>query len=112
MAKGRLYLGRLLRGLRYSPAYPSNEPHFDAQITDSDYRVHFYTAPTIDEIINKIKADGWQVWGKDTLDYALPPNNALEYLLMERALKADGFTDAQIQEGFSLRIDEDNKERG
>lgn len=101
--KRRLYYGAALRAIRYSPAMYNDPAYFTAQITDSDYCVHFYKAPTIPEIIASIKADGWTVWGKDTLDYALPPNNALEYLLMEQALKAEGYTDSEIQEAFSLR---------
>lgn len=102
-SKRRLYYGAALRAIRYSPAMYDDAAGFTAQIMDADRRMHIYQAPTIPEIIASIKADGWTVWGKDTLDYALPPQNALEYLLMEQALKADGYTDAEIQEAFSLR---------
>jgi hypothetical protein len=105
MAKRRLYLGRLLRSIRYMPAYNGIAAEFRVQIMDNDRRVHTYKGATIQEIIGAIKADGWQVWGQDALDYSLPPENALEYVLAERILKSMGKTDAEIQEWFSFSED-------
>lgn len=105
--KSRLYYGKLLRGIRYTPAYDNHPASFYVHLRYDDPgarlpKVHYLEAPTLLELLNKIKADGWVIWGKDKLDYACPPENALEYLLMETVLKAEGATDEEIQTWFSL----------
>lgn len=103
--RSRLYYGKLLRSMRYSPAWDGKPAYFHVHIHyGKSNRLHmaYLEAPTIPELIAKIKDEGWIVWGSDILDYALPPENALEYLLMEQALKADGLTDDEIRAWFSL----------
>ena len=103
--RSRLYYGRLLRSIRYSPAWDDKPANFYVHIRyDKNNRlcVAYLEAPTIPELIAKVKAGGWVIWGKDKLDYAGPPENALEYLLMEQVLKAEGATDDEIRELFSL----------
>lgn len=101
----------LLRRMEYSPAYPGNKPHWRLHLTDADYRVHFYEASTIEGMIAKVKADGHQLWGSDLFDYALPPHNAIEYILFEAELKRRGFSDAEIAANFSLNIDKNNEDK-
>lgn len=104
--RSRLYYGKLLRSIRYSPSWDDKPAYFGVHIKyGKNNRLHmaYLEAPTIPELIAKIKAEGWIIWGSDKLDYALPPENALEYLLMEQTLKSEGLTDDEIREWFSLK---------
>lgn len=102
MSKRRLYYGRLLRDIEYFPAWGNHVAKFVAKLLDSDYRLHVYEADTIYGVMTAMKADGWIIWGKDVLDYALPPRNAFEYILIEQVTRGMGATDKDIQECFSL----------
>lgn len=103
----RLYRGEVLRIMQFWPACNGDAAEFSYRLMFSDKgdkkpRVRTYTAATIEGIFDQLRADGHQVWGKDTLDYACPPTNALEYLLMEAQLKREEYSDAEIQALFSL----------
>lgn len=86
------------------PAYDSSEAFFYLQLLDRDYISHLYQALSIEGILKQLRADKHRIWGKDVLDYALPPNTAMEYLLFEVELKRRGLNDAEIAILFSLNL--------
>src|SRR5512138_305992 len=100
----RLYYGRLLRAMRYSPAYGDKPARFLLQLVKDTRMVGVYEAPTIDGILEQVRADGHQVWGADDpLNYALPPMNGLEYVLAESLLRERGLAEEEIERCFSFR---------
>lgn len=99
----RLYYGEILRRIEYRAAWKNEPAEFVLQFVDEHRKLTNYRAPTIEGIIEQLKGDGRQVWGGDSvLDYALPPRNALEYLLMVAHMKAQGISDEAIQREFAL----------
>lgn len=105
----RIYYGRLLRAIHYSGEYPGHPAEFRFQLIRDYQMLGVYQAPTIAGIIEQLRTDGHQVWGSDPLDYALPPDNALEYVLMEHYLLSEGATSDEITEMFSLRLPDEKE---
>lgn len=107
----RLYRGQVLRIMQYWPACNGDAAEFSYRLMfsekgDKKPRVRTYTAPTIEGIFDQLRADGHQIWGKDILDYACPPTNALEYVLMRAQLEREGVTPEEIERLFSLNTDD------
>lgn len=98
----RLYYGRMLRNIEYRAEWGEHPPCFVYRLYTDATHIKVYTDSTLDGIFRQLKADGHRIWGKRPYDYVLPPDNALEYLLFEAYLKADGFTEDEIKEAFSL----------
>lgn len=98
----RLYYGRLLHAIRYWPDEVGKPGEFVLQLI-IDYQVKgVYEAATYQEIVARLKADGYQIWGSDPIDYYTHPSNAWEYVLMESYLKQQGYTDDEVQEIFAF----------
>jgi hypothetical protein len=98
----RLYYGILLRRIYFMPKTPNLPAEFRFQLIRDHRVIKTYDCASIEGIIKELKKDGHQVWGKDVLDYALPPTNALEYVLMSERMKAQGMSDAEIDKAFTL----------
>lgn len=104
----RLFYGGLARATHYHPYYKGHEAQFILQL-QINYRIEgLYEAATFEGIIEQVKTDGYQIWGQDILDYAIPPRNALEYKLMEVYMQQNGYTSEQITEAFSLSLPTDD----
>jgi aspartyl-tRNA synthetase len=94
----RVYLGELLAAMSYSPAMPEygyHKPKYRLQMIydahdfghDKHTRSHEpFEGETWQEVIAKVKAFGFQVWGKDPLDY-YAPHTAIEQIMLEEIEK-------------------------
>jgi hypothetical protein len=99
----RIYYDDFLKGARYYPDM-GDGAFFRSKIQDKDMRVHVYQAPTIEELAQKIKADGHVIWGKKIEDYNHCPENAYEYLLLSHYLKSLGKTEDEITKFMELGL--------
>ena len=100
----RIYYGRLLRSIVYTPEMDNSPAYFRYQMIHNYRMAGIYKAATIDELVAKLRADGHQIWGADDLfSYVGPPKNALEYILMRNELKSQGYSDDEIAQEFSLK---------
>ena len=97
----RLYQGQLLRAIQYRAAYDGNSAQFTLQLT-VDRKIEVHSAPTIEGVYDQLRAAGHQIWGKDILDYALPPDNAFEYVLIRELMRRRGVSESDIEAAFRL----------
>ena len=99
----RIYIEQALRHMKFWPKMYDKAPYFSYRLEDERHFIANLEAPTIEELLKKIKESGYRViYGKEIRDYMHPPNNAYEYILLTSYLKSAGFSDDQIQEFMSL----------
>jgi hypothetical protein len=94
----RRYLGELLRAMTYEPGmaeygYPERQYRlqmmYDAGNFGEDTDTlshHAFEGATWQEVIQKVKEFGFQVWGKDPFDY-YRPRTAIEQIMLEELEK-------------------------
>lgn len=95
----RIYFDSFLKAAKYYPSIDGdNRAFFRIRLTNSEMKVKVYEAPTIVELIQKVKAEGYVIWGKSIEDYNHSPENAYEYWLLTAYLRNLGKTDGEILE--------------
>lgn len=102
-----MYYGRLLKAMHFFPegAVGKDKPRFRLSL-HHDLKFHgSYEGNTPDEVVAKVKADGWQVWGDSALDY-IYPDSALDYVLFKHYLMTVyGMSEQEAEDDLQMRRD-------
>lgn len=94
----RIYYFELLQRAKYLGRIDDAQPaKFYIHLKDDDDKMRRYDAPTLEELIRKVKADGFVIWGKKIEDYCHSPHSAYEIVLLTAYLKSLGKTDKEIE---------------